>query len=135
MKEHLQTRPQNGFTLIEVLMAAAILGIGLLAVATMTGKATIQDSRAYYMSRASMIMEQYLENATRIQYNATAFNNFSSSTHSETIDGVVYNMACTVTPNAPLSTLNTMQSVCTITWNNKGHQASTQYVYVFSQKF
>ncbi len=121
--------------MVEVLIASAILATGLLGAASMISHSTIQDSRAYYTSKASMIMEEYLENATQIQYNATAFNNFGNSTANATIDGITYDMQCGIVRNAPLASLNTVQVNCTISWNNKGIQSSTQYVYVFSPKY
>lgn len=126
---------RTGFTLVEVLIASAILAAGLLGTANMISRSTIQDSRAYYTSRASTMMEEYLENATRIQYNATAFNTFGNSTSSSTIDGITYNMQCDIIRNAPSANLNTVQTTCTISWDNKGIQSSTQYVYVFSPKY
>lgn len=135
MREYIDSHAPKGFTLVEVLIASAILATGLLGVAGMISKSTIQDVRAYYTSRASLVIEEYLENATRIQYNATAFNNFGNSTANATIDGIVYNMQCGVVRNAPVASLNTVQTTCTVFWNNKGIQSSTQYVYVFSPKY
>ncbi|NCU39230.1 prepilin-type N-terminal cleavage/methylation domain-containing protein [Candidatus Saccharibacteria bacterium] len=135
---HQTHAPQLGFTLVEVLVAAAILATGLLGAATMITRSTLQDSRAYYTTKASMLMEEYLENATRIQYDSTAYKAFKTTgnfTKIETIDGIKYSMQCGVSSNEPLAKLNTIQSTCTISWNNKGIQSSTQYVYVFSPKY
>lgn len=125
----------QGFTLVEVLIAASILGIGLLAIASVISQSTIQDSRAYYMSRASMIMEEYIENNSRIQYNSTLFNNFNGTSKNSTIDGIEYNLQCNTSRNAPISNLDTIETECTITWNNKGIPSRTQYVYVFSKNY
>lgn len=124
---------QNGFTLVEVLVAAAVLTIGLLSVATMTSRSTIQDSRAYHTTQASLIIEEFLENATRAQYSASTFNDLSNTTINSTISGVTYTMTCAIQDFTEVETCREM--TCTVNWNNKGIQASTSYVYVFSPKY
>ena len=41
---------QQGFTLVEILVGAAILALGILAAAGLISRSTIQDARAYYIS-------------------------------------------------------------------------------------
>lgn len=125
--------PDTGATLVEALVAAAILAVGLLAVATMISRSTIQDSRAYHMTHASMIVEQFLENATSLQYDADDYATLGDTTVISTINGVVYTMNCTLSALAPVDRCREM--TCTVNWNNKGIQASTQYVYAFSPKY
>jgi prepilin-type N-terminal cleavage/methylation domain-containing protein len=124
----------DGFTLVETLIASAILAIGILLTATMIARSTIQDSRSYYMSRASMIMEEFIENATRSQYSPNEFSNMTNTLITTTIDGIEYKMTCNIANGIPLNN-NTKEMSCAITWNNKGIQASTNYVYVFSKKY
>lgn len=134
MKEIVLKKPScSGFTLVEVLVTALILAIGLLSVATMTSRSTIQDSRAYYMSRASTMMEEFIEDTTRDQYDKDMFSNMTNATMNTTIDGVAYSMACSIQEDTPID--NTKEMTCTISWNNKGIQTSTTYVYVFAQKY
>lgn len=123
----------SGFTLVEVLVAAVILAIGLVSVATMTARSTLQDSRAYYMSRASTMMEEFIENSTRDQYDSVLFGNMTDISTQSIIDGVEYKMDCSLQDDAPIN--NTKEMTCTTRWNNKGIQTSTTYVYVFSQKY
>lgn len=114
-------------------MASAILAIGLLSVATMTSRSTIQDSRAYHMTHASMMVEEFLENATRMQYNADDYGDLAGTVATRTVNGVVYTMNCTLSAVAPVDRCKEM--TCTVDWNNKGIQARTQYVYAFSPKY
>ena len=136
MKKVIQHRPQdlaNGFTIVEALVAAAILAIGLLSVATMISRSTIQDSRAYHMTHASMMVEEFLENATQMQYDADRYDELNGTTTARTVNGIVYSMNCTLSAIAPVGTCKEMN--CTVDWNNKGIQASTSYVYVFCPKY
>lgn len=119
--------------MIEVLVAAAILAIGLLSVATMTSRSTIQDSRAYHMTHASMMIEEFLENATRAQYDAIDFKSMANTSYIITVNGIDYSINCTIIDDTPIKRCK--QMTCTASWNNKGIQASTQYVYIFSPKY
>ena len=123
----------SGFTLVEVLVASVILAIGLLSIATMTSRSTIQDSRAYHMTHASMMVEEFFENATRMQYNADDYRDLNGTAAARTVNGVVYTMNCTLSAVTPVDRCKEM--TCTVNWNNKGIQASTQYVYAFSPKY
>lgn len=123
----------QGFSLVEVLIAVVVLAVGVIAAATMIARSTIQDSRAYYMSRASMMMEEFVENSTRSQYTSFAYNNITNSTLITDIDGVRYTMNCAIRDDIPIDRCK--EITCVTTWNNKGLQARSQYVYVLSPKF
>ena len=125
--------PEHGFTLVEVLVASLILAVGLMGVATMIARSTLQDSRAYYMSRASTMMEEFVENSTKNQYDSEMFGNMTNASVDTVIDGVAYSMDCTLRNDTPIG--NTKEMTCTIRWNNKGFQTSTTYVYVFARKY
>jgi type IV pilus assembly protein PilV len=122
-----------GFTLIEVLMAAAILGIGLLGVAALIVRASVQDVRAVHFVQGGILVEDFLESATRAQYSFQAFNALADTNVSSVIDGVRYSMNCTLTDDTPVERCKEMS--CVLSWNTSGSQASAHYVYVFSPKF
>jgi prepilin-type N-terminal cleavage/methylation domain-containing protein len=123
----------SGFTLIEVLMAAAILAIGLMGIASVIARASVQDVRASHVSRGSFLVEEFLENATRAQYSAQTFNTLTDTAASRLIDGIRFTMNCTLADNTPVERCKEM--ACILTWNNKGSPASARYVYVLSPKF
>lgn len=128
-----EKKASPGFTLIEVLMAAAILAIGLMGAAALISQAFVQDVRASHVSRGNFLMEEFLENTSRAQYSAQAFNALTDSNVSRISDGVRYFLNCTMTDNTPVQRCKEM--TCILTWNNKGSRASARYVHVLSPKF
>jgi len=130
MNLSINTEPK-GFTLIEVLIAAVILAVGLLAVSTMIARSTIQDSRAYYLTKASMLIEEYIERESHKQY-TQEFGNLTNSTSNINIDGTVYTRSCTISSD-PNHTPEYFckELTCRVDWNNKGTQGRTEYVYDF----
>lgn len=123
----------TGFTLVEVLIATAVLAIGLMGVATMISRSTIQDSRSYHTSRASLMVEQFIENATLNQYDRIKYRDMAGMAQNMTLNGVNYEMICVLTNAAPINTCKEMN--CTVAWNNKGLQSRTEFTYVFSPKY
>lgn len=128
-----ETPYREGFTLVETLVAVAILAIGLLAVATMISRSAIQDARAYHMTIASLLIEEHFENASRLQYDVNDFRNMTGNISTTTINGVAYTMNCAIANNTPIDKCKEM--TCSVSWNNKGIQASTEYIYVYSPKY
>ncbi len=122
-----------GFTLIEVLMAAAILAAGLMGVAALIARSSMQEVRSSHMSRAYFLVEEFLENATRAQYSGQAFRSLTDSAASRVIEGVRYSLNCTMTENTPVERCKEM--TCVLTWNDNGSHANARYVYVLSPKF
>jgi prepilin-type N-terminal cleavage/methylation domain-containing protein len=122
-----------GFTLVEVLMAAAILAIGLTGVAALISQAFLQDVRASHISRGSFLMEDFLENTSRAQYSAQAFKELRDTSVIRFSDGIRFSLNCTMAENTPVERCKEM--TCILTWNNRGSSASARYVYVLSPKF
>ena len=66
---HKYRNHQSGLTLVEAVVAVAILGIGILAIATMQRTAIQVNARAFDLSEASNIAQSVLENLLAKDYN------------------------------------------------------------------
>ena len=87
-------RAERGFTLLETLGAIAILSIGLLAMAGLMSQTTANSSRSRYMSEASILATQKLEELNRYPNSdpmvAIAGNSAGSLTGDASASGINY---------------------------------------------
>lgn len=125
----------RGFTLVETLIAAFILAIGILAAVSMISRSTIQDARAYYMTQASLMAERFLEIRIPSQYSEDDFDTLDGGAINQTINGVEYQMNCVLTNSTPMDMDGCKEIVCTVNWNNKGLQSQVVNTYVYCRKY
>ena len=91
----MESKPQSGFTLIEVLVAMAILAIGLLAVSSLQGTSARGNMTARTLSRAVNAGESQLETLmTRPYANCTDGN------ATLTVGGKTYALVWNISENA-----------------------------------
>lgn len=122
----------KGFTLVEALIAAAVLSIGILGAVSMVMSATILDKRAHHLTHASLIFEGILENMLRMQHDPAQYRNMTAPSGMVTKDGMPYEVTCSLAADAPLATCTEM--TCSISWNTNGHRTETRHAYTFSPK-
>ncbi|MBZ4686203.1 MAG: hypothetical protein JG774_1948 [Desulfomicrobiaceae bacterium] len=121
----METR-NHGFSLVELLVVAAILAIGLLAIAKLFSQGAWQESRAYYETQANFLLEQTLENLT----SATPL----PITTNTTLDNVDYTIACasaniTLSEGSTTTNCSDCAVTCTVSWNIFGQNRSTSFTY------
>ncbi len=64
-KSPLVRRDQRGFTLLETLFAVVILSVGVMALAALISKSSFETERARYMSLATQLASEKLEDLNR----------------------------------------------------------------------
>jgi type IV pilus assembly protein PilV len=113
---------QEGFTLLEVIIAISILTAGLLAVGTMQVSAIYGNSKANRVTEATSIAEDKLEQLLTLQYtlNSTSAHLSAGSHDGGSASG--YATTWFVTDNSP--SVNCKRITVTVTWNNGTNQTS-----------
>lgn len=96
------TKTESGFTLIEVLVAAIILAIGILGVASLMLSGVRSDKGAYLRTQASIIA---YDMADRIRANRTAANN-GNYNNIDTNGTLPVNPNCTTCSPAQIAALD-----------------------------
>jgi prepilin-type N-terminal cleavage/methylation domain-containing protein len=84
LRLHPKKRIQRGFTLIEVLLAIAVLTFGLLALAGFIAQMSVGTNQARYMQLAAMLASEKLEDLNRIPNIDPAMANNGGSLTSNT---------------------------------------------------
>lgn len=122
----------TGFSLVEALIAAAVLSIGILGAVSMVMSAAVLDKRAHHLTHASLIFEEILENMLRMQHDPAQYRNMTAPSGMVTMDGIPYEVTCSLAADAPIATCTEM--TCSISWNTNGRRTKTSHAYTFSPK-
>src|SRR5450631_1888556 len=104
-------KQSRGFTVIEVLVASTVLGIGLLAVAAFIGGAVGNTARSEYMTQAATLASEKLEDLNRFPSAVTATGQDSSEqniaiTSGSSVGSLTSDLVQNVTTNSVTKSVN-----------------------------
>lgn len=101
----------RGFTVIEVVVAALLLAVGLVATAQLVMMATGQVSLSRRQSDGARVAAQTIEQYRDVGFDTLAAGTYSSS---QTVGTTTFSVTTTVTVDAPQTGLKTV--AVTVTW-------------------
>ena len=110
---------ENGFTLIETMLALGIFAIGILAVAAMQITAFHGNRSARLQTEAITLSSQHLEEMVSGPYAGIIDG-------SETVRD--FNLDWIVTNDSPVA--NTKKIIMTTSWGDRGGQKNIQFSYI-----
>ncbi|HKV46338.1 MAG TPA: prepilin-type N-terminal cleavage/methylation domain-containing protein [bacterium] len=113
-------RAEDGFTLLEVIVAAFLLGVGLIATAQLVVMATGQVALARQQSDAASLAQQTVEvyrdeNFANLLSTVVAAGGSQTVNTTPTVGSQTYNVQTSLQANTPQA--NTITLVVTVTWN------------------
>ena len=115
--------PQQGFTLIEVLVAVFILTIGLLGTAGLTTGIIRGNHYSKNITSATAAAQSQLESVKSSGYANAVAANFPTDTVS--MGGMTFNRATTITSDSPAANMKTIAVVVTWTESNNTTRSVT----------
>lgn len=129
-KRQIRKIREDGFTLLEVIIAISILTFGLLAVASMQTSAIRGNDNASRITEATTLAQDRLEKILALRYTNAAISDGNPAVGTPTTYAVAtppgftgYNLSYSVDADNPV--LNAKLIIVTITWQYKGATKQT----------
>ena len=122
----------SGFTLIEVMMALAILGVGLLSIAVAQITAIKVASKSKNLQQAMFLAREQLDDLDALPPGSAVLQTAATTPDplnpiqvgSDPMDGTRFNRQMVVVPNSPST--NLAQVTVTVVWANSGLSGNNQ---------
>lgn len=111
---------QNGFTLIEIMIAIAVFTIGILALTSMQIRAVQGNSFACGLTEASILAQDKMEELIMLGYNDPNLN--------DTYKAGIYTMSWNIAVNVPYTNTKTISIVVTWVENGAPKQVAIQSI-------
>lgn len=129
---HNAARAESGYTLIEVMIAMAILGIGLLSIAVAQITAMKVSSRSKNLQQAMFLAREQLDDLEALQPGdpllaaAAVINDPANPIQvgTDLTDGTRFNRQMTITPNDP--SIGLARVLVTVSWNTTNVTGTNQ---------
>ena len=129
---HSAARNESGYTLIEVMIAMVILGIGLMSIAVAQITAMKVSSRSKNLQQAMFLAREELDELEALPPGAAllaaaaVINDPANPIQvgTDDTDGTRFNRQTTITPNDPATGLARVAVV--VTWNTSNVQGANQ---------
>jgi type IV pilus assembly protein PilV len=112
---------QGGFTLIEVLVTALILTIGLLGTAGLTTGIIRGNFFSKNITSGTVIAQTQLEAVQNKGYTNATTTNFPATVATVSMGDVNFSRSTTITDNSPASNMKTVS--VTVNWNEANNAA------------
>lgn len=116
-------KTEDGFTLLELLVALTILAVGLLGTAVLTTGIIRGNFFSKNITSATAIAQTTIEGAQRVGY--TAVNTYATDSSkvppAVSMGGVSFSQSASVTNNSPANNMKTIS--VTVSWNEANNAA------------
>ena len=114
-----KTGRESGFTLLEVLIAVMVIGIGFMATASMQGTSVSGNSRSAFMTAATYLAEDKIEELRNTDYMSITVAGSPENNIDELGNaGGIYSRSWTVLNDSPGLLMKTVQ--VTVNWQERG---------------
>lgn len=117
----------RGFTLVEMMVAILLLGVGMMALAALTTTVTRANGRSASLTTASALAQERIERF-RIEPQAT----IAAGSDARVVDGVAFSRSWTVANGDPAPSLKTV--AVTVTWVERGYPHSTTLATILGSR-
>lgn len=111
-------RNSKGFTLVEVMVAIAILSIALLGLVSVTVMVIKSNSFSKEMTKATTLANDKMEDLKKSSYSGLVSGTDTKTDPSTDTSRLIYTKTWTVTQNSPIVGTKTID--ITVQWNSQG---------------
>lgn len=119
------SKNNNGFTIIELLVAVTILAIGLLALAGLQVTSIKGNNHANTISQATALAQEQVELIRNMPYTAVVYPPVPPNQLVEAdINGTIYTRTTLVENNIPMNDLKRV--TVTVSWTSRGQNRQVQ---------